>query len=241
MACAETGGRGFDAEVQVKNRCFLTVAIAGAMLLPAPAAVAKAPPTWDGLVQVKSKRLELVYLQPGADFRAYTKVIIEPTEVAFHKNWQRDYNRSTSTLSGRVSDSEMQEVVSKGVQAAHEIFAKAWTKAGYAVVSSPGPDVLRVKTGVLNITVNAPDTNTAGRVYSFSQEAGQATLFVEARDSVTGALLGRAIDRKIVGDSMTTWRTRSSNRDDFRDQVENWASISVRGMTELKALSPITP
>jgi hypothetical protein len=227
--------------VQVKNRCFLTIAIASAMLLSAPAMAAKPPPTWDGLVQVKSKRLELVYLQPGADFRPYTKVIIEPTEVAFHKNWQRDYNRSHSTLSSRISDSEMQDAVSKGVKAAHDIFAQAWTKAGYAVVDTPGPDVLRVKTGVLNITVNAPDTNTAGRVYSFSQDAGQATLFIEARDSVTGALLGRAIDRKVVGDSITTWRTRSSNRGDFRDQVQDWASISVRGMTELKALSPITP
>ena len=225
----------------MKNRCFLTVAIASAMLLPAPAMAAKPPPTWDGLVQVKSKRLELVYLQPGADFRAYTKVIIEPTEVAFQKDWKRDYNRSHTTLSSRISDSEMQDAVSKGVKAAHDIFAQAWTKAGYAVVDTPGPDVLRVKTGVLNITVNAPDTNAAGRVYSFSQDAGQATLFIEARDSVTGALLGRAIDRKVVGDSMTTWRTRSSNRGDFRDQVESWASISVRGMTELKALSPITP
>lgn len=228
-------------EVLVKGRCFLTIAIASAMLLPVPAGAAKPPPTWDGLVQVKSKRLELVYLQPGADFRTYTKVIIEPTEVAFRKNWQRDYNRSNTTLSARISDDEMQKVISKGVEAAHDIFAQAWTKAGYAVVDTPGPDVLRVKTGVLNITVNAPDTQTAGRVYSFAREAGQATLFVEARDSTTGALLGRAIDRKIVGDSITTWRTRSSNRDDFRDQVEDWASISVRGMTELKALSPITP
>lgn len=225
----------------MKGRRFLTVMLAGVMLLLAPAGAAKAPATWDGLVQVKSKRLELVYLQPGADFRTYTKVMIEPTEVAFHKNWKREYNRSHTTLSGRISDSDIQEVVSKGVLVAQDIFAQAWTKAGYAVVDAPGPDVLRVKTGVLNVTVNAPDTNTAGTVYSFSNEAGQATLFVEARDSLTGALLGRAIDRKIIGDNLTTWRTRSSNRGDFRDQVEDWASISVRGMAELKSLSPINP
>ena len=93
----------------------------------------------------------------------------------------------------------------------------------------------------MNISVNAPDKQTAGRAYSFSPEAGRATLFVEARDSVTGALLGRAVDQRIVGDTMTAWRTSASNRADFRYQVEQWASASVRGVSELKALSPVNP
>jgi Protein of unknown function (DUF3313) len=225
----------------VKRHRILTAAIAGMVLVAGTANAAKPPATWDGLVQVKSKRLDLVYLQPGADFRGYAKVLIEPTEVAFAKNWQRDYNRSTRMLSGRVSDSDMQDTISKAVRAAHDIFAQAWTKAGYAVVNEPGPDVLRVKTGVVNIRVTAPDTQTAARSYSFSEEAGEATLFVEARDSMTGALLGRAVDQKIVGDTMTAWRTSASNRSDFRYQVERWAETSVRGMSELKALSPIKP
>ena len=224
----------------MKRLAFFTAAFASASMLAGPAVVAKPPTNWDGLVQVKSKRLDLVYLQPGADFRGYTKVMVEPTEVAFAKNWQRDYNRASRALSGRVSDRDVEEAVSEGVKAAHDIFTAAWTKGGYAVVTEPGPDVLRVKTGIINITVNAPDQPTSARSYSFSDEAGSATLFVEARDSTTGALLGRAIDQGIVGDNTAAWRTASSNRADFRDMVENWAQISVRGMTELKSL-PVTP
>src|SRR6476659_2169258 len=93
----------------VKHR-ILTVALATLMLAAGPVGAAKPPATWDGLVQVKSKRLDLVYLQPGADFRGYTKVLIEPTEVAFAKDWQRQYNSSTRALSRRVSDSEMQRM-----------------------------------------------------------------------------------------------------------------------------------
>lgn len=219
----------------------LFAAALAVLVLGSTSAAAKAPPTWDGLVQVKSKKFDLVYLQPGADFRAYTKVMIEPTEVAFAKDWQRDYNRSTRALSSRVSDSDVEEALTKGVAAATDIFTNAWTKGGYTVVSAPGPDVLRVKTGVVNIRVNAPEQMTAGRSYTFSEEAGQATLFIEARDSVTGALLGRAVDQKIVGDSMALWRTRSSNRADFRDQVQQWADASVRGFSALKSLSPVTP
>jgi len=178
----------------MKRHRFFAAALA-VLVLGSAFAAAKAPPTWDGLVQVKSKKFDLVYLQPGADFRAYTKVLIEPTEVAFAKDWQRDYNRSTRALSSRVSDSDVEEALTKGVAAATDIFTNAWTKGGYTVVSAPGPDVLRVKTGVVNISVTAPDRQTAGRSYTFAGEAGYATLFVEARDSLTGALLGRAVDQ----------------------------------------------
>ena len=224
----------------MRRLALFAIANAAAVLLAAPVA-AKPPTNWDGLVQVKAKRLDLVYLQPGADFRGYTKVILAPTELAFEKNWQRDYNRTTRALSSRISDSEIQEALKKGVAAADDIFAEAWTKAGYTVVSEPGPDVLRVNTGIVNIRVSAPDQPTAGRSYNFAGEAGFATFFVEARDSMTGALLGRAIDQRIAGDNSTAWRTSSSNRADFRAMAERWAATSVRGIDELKSLSPIQP
>ena len=218
----------------------LHAVLAAALLAGTPLHAAKPPASWDGLVQVKSKRLEFVYLQPGADFRGYTKVLLDPAEVAFHKDWQRDYNR-TATLSGRVSNADVQEAIRLGVEGARDIFTNSWAKAGYSLADAPGPDVVRVKIGIVNIRVNAPDRQTPGRSYSFSDEAGQATLFIEARDSMTGSLLGRAVDPKAVGDTPMTWRTGASNRTDFRNQVQDWADASVRGMAELKSLSPINP
>ena len=224
----------------MRRLALFAIAYAAAVLVAAPVA-AKPPTNWDGLVQVKAKRLDLVYLQPGADFRGYTKVILAPTELAFEKNWQRDQNRTSRALSSRISDSDIQNALKQGVAAADDIFADAWTKGGYTIVTEPGPDVLRVNTGIVNIRVSAPDQRTAGRSYNFAGEAGSATLFVEARDSMTGALLGRAIDQKIAGDNSTAWRTSSSNRADFRAMAERWARASVRGIDELKSLSPIQP
>jgi hypothetical protein len=210
----------------------------GTLALAGPAA-AKAPEEWDGLVRVKSKKLQAVYLQPGADFRGYTKVMIDPTEVAFRKNWARDYNTTASGPSRRVSDADVQKATQQGAAAATDIFAAAFTKAGYPVVQAPGPDVLRVRTAVLNIEVRAPDIPTAGRSRSFANEAGEATLVVEARDSETGALIGRAADRRLAGDTTILSRTTVSNRSDFRNLVQAWANDSARGLAELKALSPI--
>ena len=224
------------------KRGILAAAIAGIFLASGGAHSAAAPESWDGLSRVNSKRLDIVYLQPGADFRAYTKVMLDPTEVAFHKNWRRDYNSSSSrNLNGQISERDTQNAIVKGVAASNELFAEAWTKGGYAVVTEPGPDVLRIKTGVVNIWVNAPDVKTAARSHTFAPEAGQATFFVEARDSQTGALLGRAVDQRYAGDAGPNWRTSVSNRGDFRDLVSNWGRDGVRGLNELKALSPIRP
>jgi hypothetical protein len=200
------------------------------------AVAAKAPDTWDGLNRVKSKRMDLVYLAPGADFRPYTKVMLDPTEVAFQKNWKRDYNNTQKGLSGRVSDTDMQKAVTEGGKVATEIFAKAFTDGGFPVVTTPGPDVLRIRTGVVNLRVNAPDIPQAGRTYSFAPEAGEATLILEARDSVSNALLGRVVDRRLAGDTPASYRNRVTNRGDFRLLGKTWAQHSVKGLTELKAM-----
>src|SRR6478672_4184864 len=116
------------------------------MVLTSSVANSAAPPdSWDGLVKVKSKRLDLAYLQPGADFRGYTKVMLDPTEVAFRKNWQKEYNSTSRNLSGNISDRDVQDAVAEGITKSSDIFAKAWEKGGYPIVSAPGPDVLRVK------------------------------------------------------------------------------------------------
>lgn len=221
------------------KRSRLTAVVASTIMIAGVARTASPPATWDGLVQVQSKKFDLVYLQPGADFRGYTKVILEPVQVSFTKNWQRDYNRSASSLASRVSDSEVQEIVTEGAKSAGDIFSEAWTKGGFAIVQEPAPDALKVTTGVVNISVTAPDQMTAGRSRTYAREAGYATFVVEVRDSQTNALLGRAIDQRTVGDDFVSWRNSTSNRVDFRREVQRWADLSVRGLGELKALSPI--
>jgi hypothetical protein len=220
----------------------MALALAAATLpATAPAALAAPmPPNWDGLVQVRSKRMRYVYLLPGADFRTYHKVMLDPTEIAFRKNWQRDFNRTTRELSGRVTDAQVKKVIDEGGQAAGAIFAKAYAEGGYPVVGAAGPDVLRIRTAIINLSVNAPDRMTAGRSRSFAGEAGYATLVIEARDSMTGALLGRAVDPRVAGDNtVAMMRNSVTNRGDFRMLGLQWAKAGVNGLNELKRLSPI--
>jgi hypothetical protein len=212
------------------------VALAATATLPAEAQrpSGKPPVNWDGLTQVKAKRFDLVYLMPGADFKPYKRIMLDPTEVAFRKNWARDYNSTTRDLSRRIKDDDVvkaMELVKVGFQ---EEFANAYRKAGYQVVNTPAPDVMRVRTAVINLEVYAPDRPTAGRSESFSSDAGQATLVLEIRDSMSGALMGRAVDARLAGESAPFRRNSLTNRSDFRQLFATWAKISLQGLEELK-------
>ena len=222
-----------------RRQLFPAALLALAVATATPALAAKPPQTWDGLIQIKTKRFDLVYLAPGATFTGYTKVKLDPTEVSFEKNWRRDYNSQGIGVSRDISEKDVQKAITQGVAAASNVFVEEFNKGGYPVVTEAGPDVLWLRTGVLNVSVTAPDTMDAGRTYTFANDAGEATYFVEFRDSQTGALLGRAIDRRVAGDNTIGQRNRVTNRSDFRRLVERWAELSILGLNELKARAPV--
>ena len=82
----------------MNRRQFAVLAATSAAVIGNAAAVAdeQPPTTWDGLVRVPSKKLKFLYLAPDADFRPYTKVMLDPTEVSFDKKWIRNYNENAS-------------------------------------------------------------------------------------------------------------------------------------------------
>lgn len=238
VIAARTLGKESD---MTRHRFSVTAAtLISAIALSAALAAQNPSPSWDGLIAVDSKRLDAVYLMPDADFRAYTKVMFDPVEVALKKNWLRDYNRTVGDLSGQVSNADVQKAFETIRTQFSEIFAKAFSDAGYQVVTAPGPDVLRLRTGVMNLSVTAPDVRP-GNSRTLSRDAGEATLILEARDSETGAVMGRAVDRRFAGDNLSSRMIRNSvtNRSDFSRLFADWAKASVDGLAELKTLSPV--
>jgi hypothetical protein len=220
----------------MNRRQLALLIVAGASLANARAEAEEPPTTWDGLVRVPSKKLKFVYLAPDADFRPYDKVMIDPTEIAFDKKWLQNYN-STVSFDARLTGSDVQSAITEGVKGASDIFDKAFADGGYPVVTAAAPDVLRVRTGVVNIQVAAPDVLTAGRVIANTDAAGAATFVIEVRDSQSNALMGRAVDARLAGDDGIILRNALTNRRDFRDLVKTWAKICVAGLNELKARS----
>ena len=221
-------------------RGFKLMLAAAALAAVAPVGAAKLPATWDGLVEVKANKLAAVYLLPNADFRAYSQVMLDPSEVAFQKDWEQNYNAQTISLSNRVTDGDVQKGIAEAEAALNKIFSETFTKEGYQIVTAPGPNVARVSIGVIDLSVTAPDVGT-GFGMNYAVDAGEATLVVEVRDSVTNQLLGRGLDRRAAGDEDGPGfpRTAVSNRDDFKALFQTWATIAAKGLSELRATSPI--
>ena len=167
-----------------------------------------------------------MYLLPGADFKGYKKVMIDATQVSFAMNFLKDTNSSRGISSGKISDDQAQQVLAEARKGFGDIITSTFKNAGIEVVTTPGPDVLRLTPAVINLYVNAPAAgSSATRTYAVS--AGQATFVLAVRDSATGALIGMAIDKR---------ETRSAagapvlvngvvNRQEFEVLVQRWAQM----------------
>jgi len=196
------------------------------------------PESPDGLVKITPRRMELAWLRPGADFRPYTKVIVNQTSVAFMPNWLRDYNINAD-LNSKISVAQANQIMAAAQTNFDEIFRDAFRKAGYEVVTAAGPDVLRVNSGILDLDVNAP-AGSSGFGTTWIITAGQAVLIVEVRDSTTNALLGRVADRRETQDVGRQMASDATNLNDFRLLFNVWAGICTKALAELKAVSPVS-
>ena len=76
----------------------------------------------------------------------------------------------------------------------HEVFLEELTKHGYTVVDTAAEDTLHVRTAIIDLWVNAPDSNDPGITRTYTTSSGSMTLVLEMRDGPTGQLLARAVD-----------------------------------------------
>jgi len=216
----------------------LTVAALAAVLLATAgpsAAASKDVSNWDGLVEVNSRKMDAAFLLPGADFRPYSKVMLDQPEVAFRKDWMRNMNQG---MGSRVTEKEAKEILATVQTNTADIFTEAFTKAGYTVVTEAGENVLRISSGVINLYVNAPDTQSSAFTRTFTANAGEATLVLELRDSLTNALLGRVLDRR-EAQGMPGSSNSVTNLAEFRQLAGQWAKIGVKGLDALREHSPV--
>lgn len=199
----------------------------------ATSAIAAEPPatTPDGLERVKDSKLDLVYRRPGVDMTGYTKLMLDPVEVAFKKQWTQDFRR--------VSSHDRERIRTELAKEFHDIFVEELeTKGGYRIVDEPGPDVLRVTAGIFDLYINAPDTMSAGRSRSYALSTGEATLGAELADSESGAVIARAADHVRARESATMqWITRSQNRADARKMLRKWATALREGLDAARGVA----
>jgi hypothetical protein len=182
--------------------------------------------TWDGLVTVEQSKVAAAFKDPAADFSAFRRVSILEPHVAFRSNWKRDQNRSR-LQNIRASDVErIQRDISSLFM---DVFVERLEAAGYDVVNYADEDVLVLRPAIIDLDISAPDVQRSGRSRTYTGATGAATLFIELFDSLSGDLMGRAVDRRVGGRGrgFAINANRVTNRADARREFRVWADALI--------------
>jgi hypothetical protein len=181
------------------------------------------PSTQEGLVRVETKAVNAAYRRPDALLTGYNKLLLQPVDVQFAKNWKPDSSGSALYQMNRVDREKIKSDLAQGFA---DIVRQELGKGGYSLVTEPAQDVLEVRAAIVNLYITAPDVSmqTGGRTRVYTTDAGQMTLILELHDSVTGELLARAYDRRSASRGTWTWTTSVSNSADARRIMSSWAS-----------------
>jgi hypothetical protein len=179
----------------------------------------------DGLQLKKSTRATVAYKKEAVDFSEYDAVKILPSTVAFKKNWQRSYNREHLTLSSKVSDADVLRIKADVAKLFDEVFKEEFGKdASFPLVDTVSSNTLVIRPAIINLDVAAPDLRSAANVRTYTDDAGQATLFLELYDGVSGEILARIINTAVAGDnSHYEWANRVTNLADAKRMIRKWA------------------
>ncbi len=178
--------------------------------------------SYDGLQRIDIKGIDMAYALPGATMSGYSKVMIDPISVRFHKDWKPKVAGTMRNLSA----GDQQTIRENVAKIVYDAFVEELKKGGYSVVAEPGPDVLRVDAAIINLYVAAPDVMAPGRTKVYTVSAGEMTLVAELADSETGEVIVRVLDR-YKARTTGNFRLSSSvsNAAEARSAASSWAKI----------------
>jgi hypothetical protein len=192
-------------------------------LAPAVFAADELPKTTpDGMQLVKQTKSRIVYAMPGATLDSYTKVALVDCYVAFKKDWDKDYNRSTP-IDRRVRPDDMERIKKDMAAEFRKVLTEELTKAGHEVVDQTGPDVVIIRPAIINLDVMAPDVRGPGMSHVIVRSAGSMTLYMELIDSTTSATFAKVIDAEADRETFAQQANRVTNRAAADRILRSWA------------------
>ena len=168
--------------------------------------------TFDGLERINKGAFKLSWADPEIDFAVYDKVI--PGGAFFEFRAVKKTSSTTARRSNQrefwISDKDKQRLE----ETVTEIFAEELGKAEhFEIVSEPGPDTMIIRGGLYDIMSQVPP-ELIGRGEIYLSSVGEATLVIEAVDSLSGEVIYRGVERRsaqqaggymVEANTVTTW------------------------------------
>ena len=191
--------------------------------------------THDGLTRMEGTVMDVVWAREDIDLTGFTTVMFEGVGFQY-RNDSGPYSgragagtptmRRSSTTEFQL-DADTRALFEEEISGAflEEIMRSDIIK----IVDEPGPDVLLVRGGLLDVVSRVPP-ETVGRSRIFISSIGEATLVLEVVDPVSNTVLARAVDRR-AGDRMGGMESNTvTNRAEVRRLGRRWGSILREGL-----------
>ena len=207
----------------------VTLSLLATLLTLGCASTSETVPTTtpDGLDLVRSDKHSAVYVKPEAKLDIYNEFAIVPCEVAFRKNWQRDYNSSHRSSGQQIKERDIDRIKRELGEECTTFFTNALSEEpSYNLVTEwqQGQDVLLVRPNIVNLNITSPDVSSPSMTRSYSASAGSMTLYLELIDAETSEVLVRAYDSKADPDSFVNYANKITNRQAADRMLKNWAT-----------------
>ena len=189
--------------------------------------------TFDGLVQIDNGAFQLSWADPDIDFSVYEKYIPGGAEFEFRavKKMSRAQASRSRTDEFWISDKNREKLK----ETVTGIFADELSKSErFAETAEPGPDTLIIR-GALHDIVSRVPPELVGRGEIYLSSVGEATLVIEALDSLSGEVIYRGVERRaaartnqqmIVSSPANTWG-------EVRRWARRWAVKLREGMDSI--------
>ena len=197
------------------------------------------------LAPVEGDESAYKYVDNAVDFSNYGKLLLDRIKV-----WYKD-------------DSDYKGIDPDDLKALTDYFHQAIVKAvgdDYEIVSEPGPDVLRVRIAVTDLVPNKAEASVVSLAIPFAWVAdagsgaakgevgstaftGEATIEMEAMDSVSSQQVGAYIDKEVgkkyqwskgIGEGISSYTKAYSKWDYTKKTMDLWAERLKATLDELE-------
>ena len=150
--------------------------------------------SFDGLHLVDNSQADMAWARPDFDLSGYSKIL--PVSAGIEYRTVTNHGRSSMSRAQGGPYFINENARDRFETLVADIFDEELAKTkGFTVVAEPGPDVLVVRGGLLDVMSFVPTEPTGGS-FVYLGAVADATLVLELRDSQTNTVLARSIDRR---------------------------------------------
>ena len=190
--------------------------------------------TFDGLVRIDHGRFKNSWADPDIDFSKYNKFI--PGKAVFEFRAVKKSDSATTMRRSNASEFWISDKnKEKLIEVVTEVFNDELDKSEkFTMTDSAGPDTL-ILIGALHDIVSRVPPDMMGRGEIYLSSVGEATLILEARDSLSGETIYRAVDRRAAEQAAGygTISNSVSNMAEVRRMARRWASRLREGLDSI--------